>query len=281
MSTDKPATPPPARSYLFVPGDRPERFMRAWDSAADQVILDLEDAVAPENKAAARRAIAGWLDPARPVWIRVNAIDDAGFAEDLALCQRPGVAGLLLPKAQTIPFSLVDTCVTHGLHIVPIIESAAGMHAVEAIASMPGVARLAFGALDFMVDLDINDDVGDALLYFRSRLVLASRLGGLPAPIDGVTPSVDDAALLRHDAERSRRLGFGAKLCIHPKQIAEVHRALAPRAEERVWAQRALETFALANGAAVAMDGKMIDRPVWLKAQRIAATPLADVRLRA
>ena len=281
--SDMKATPnaqsPAARSYLFVPGDRPERFDKAWASAADEVILDLEDSVAHDHKITARSAVANWLDASRPVWIRINATDTEWFIHDLELAERPGVVGLLLPKAEQLPASLTKLCAKRSLNLLPIIETAKGMHAVEYLATAPQVVRLAFGALDFQVDLDIIGD-DDALLYFRSCLVLASRLARLPAPVDGVTVSIDDASVLRADTERSRRLGFGAKLCIHPNQIAEVHCAFSPSADERDWAARVLAAMQASGGAVASLNGKMIDRPVWQKAMRISNAPMADRRLR-
>jgi citrate lyase subunit beta/citryl-CoA lyase len=140
------------------------------------------------------------------------------------------------------------------------------------------VVRLAFGAIDFQVDMGIPGE-DDALLYFRSRLVLASRLASLPAPIDGVTVSTSDSEQLRHDTLRSRRLGFGAKLCIHPAQVETVHRVLAPTDDERAWAQRVVGAMERSGGAAVTVDGKMVDKPVLLRAQRIAASPRPEERL--
>lgn len=276
MSTSPAAWP---RSYLFVPGDRPERFDKAWASAADAVILDLEDAVAPTRKPLAREAIAGWLDPSRPVWLRLNAADGADFGDDLALIDRPGVAGVLLPKAEDLPAELARATRERGLGLVAIIETAVGMSRAEHLAATPGVQRLAFGALDFQVDCGIEGD-DEALQAFRSRLVLASRLGGLPAPVDGVTPSIDDAEAVRRDTLRARQFGFGGKLCIHPAQIATVHREFSPSDAERAWAQRVIEAIERAQGAAVQVDGRMVDRPVWLRAQRIAAAPPHDRSLR-
>jgi citrate lyase subunit beta/citryl-CoA lyase len=109
----------------------------------------------------------------------------------------------------------------------------------------------------------------EELQYFRSHLVLASRLAGILPPVDGVTTALDDGAQILDDARRARRNGFGGKLCIHPKQLAHVHAAFAPTAEEAAWAERVLQAAENANGAAVALDGKMIDRPVILKAQAI------------
>ncbi len=268
-----------ARTYLFVPGDRPERYDKAWDSAADAVILDLEDAVAPERKDEARRSVAAWLRPERPVWLRCNAADTPWFEADLALASIPGLAGIVLPKAEAVSPALRERLQQHRLGLIPLVETARGMAQAEELAALPEVVRLAFGALDFQVDLQIEGE-DDALLYFRSRLVLASRLAGKLSPIDGITPSIGDESALRHDTERARRLGMGARLCIHPSQIAPIHELLAPTEAARQWAARVLAAMEASAGAAVAVDGKMIDRPVLLRATAIAWAPTAQQRLR-
>jgi citrate lyase subunit beta/citryl-CoA lyase len=139
---------------------------------------------------------------------------------------------------------------------------------MRTLAGAPGVERLVFGSIDFQVDLGIDGE-GDELLCFRSQLVLVSRLAGIRAPVDGVSTAIDDAATLRADAERARRLGFGAKLCIHPKQVDVVDRAFLPSDAERDWARRVLDAAERAGGAVVAVDGKMVDKPVMLRAQAI------------
>jgi citrate lyase subunit beta/citryl-CoA lyase len=261
---------PVARSFLFVPGDRPDRFDKAWDSDADDIILDLEDAVAAQAKPRAREAIAGWLDARRPVWLRVNAHATPDFAPDLELAQRPGIAGLMLAKAEDPLPALSALCVQRGLSLMPLIESAAGMHRVAEIAAMPGVVRLAFGSIDFQTDLGIEGE-GDALLAFRSHLVLHSRLAHLAPPVDGVSTDINDESAIAQAASQSRALGFGGKLCIHPRQVAAVHRAFSPTAAQREWAVRVLAAMQASAGAAVAVDGRMVDRPVWLQATRIAS----------
>lgn len=261
------------RSYLFVPGDRPERFDKAWASPADAVIVDLEDAVAPQSKGKAREAVAGWLSAARPVWIRINAADSGWFDDDVALLGLPGVAGAVVPKAEELPAVVVDTAARHSIGLIALVETAVGMQRAQQLAATRGVVRLAFGSIDFQVDLGIEGD-DDALLVFRSQLVLASRLASIAAPIDGVTVSTSDTELLRRDTQRARRLGFGAKLLIHPQQIETVHAALAPSGEERSWAARVFSALERSGGAVVAVDGKMVDRPVLLRAQRIAAQAL-------
>ena len=261
-----------SRSFLFAPGDRPERFDKAWDSPADEIILDLEDAVAPDRKELARAAIAGWLRPDRPVWVRCNPVGSAWFRGDLTLAGIPGLAGFMVPKAEELSDELLDLARKRGLGLIPMVETALGMAACNALACAPSVVRLALGSIDFQLDLGVDGE-DDGLLHFRSMLVLASRLAGRPAPIDGVTPSVDDEARVREETRRSRRLGLKARLCIHPRQVAWIHEELATSVAERAWARRVIEASAAAQGAAVALDGKMVDRPVLLRAQEIDAAP--------
>ena len=177
------------------------------------MIVDLEDAVAPEAKDAARRAL-----PGKP--------------------------------------------------IIALVETAEGFDRLRETARAPGVVRLAFGSIDFQLDLGISGD-DDALLYFRPRFVLESRLAQLAPPIDGVTTAVDDAERVARDAQAARRLGFGAKLCIHPRQVEAVNRCLSPSDAELEWARRVVDAAADVGGAAVAVDGKMVDRPVLLRAQAL------------
>jgi citrate lyase subunit beta/citryl-CoA lyase len=151
--------------------------------------------------------------------------------------------------------------------VLALIESARGVAQVDSIA-VAGVSRLVFGTLDFALDLDI-DVIDDAagLTYAASRIVIASRVAGLPAPVAGVTPQLDDRARLLSDLAASRRLGFGAKLCIHPSQVQPIHAALRPTEEALDWAHRVLAADAASPGAA-RLDGRMVDRPVVMQAQR-------------
>ncbi|WP_151639428.1 HpcH/HpaI aldolase/citrate lyase family protein [Noviherbaspirillum aerium] len=264
-------------SYLFVPGNRPERFAKACGSGAHAVIADLEDAVAPPDKPAARAAVAAGLPAAQPVYVRVNGADTEWFRDDVEMCRTAGagIAGIMLPKAERVEdLAWIASRVGAHLPLLPLIETAQGMWHAEAIARQPGVERLAFGSIDFQVDLGIqgdDDGRGEELLHFRSQLVLVSRVAGIMAPVDGVTTAIDDAQRLRDDAARAHRLGFGGKLCIHPRQVELVNACFRPSEEEADWARRVLELAAGANGAAVAVDGKMVDKPVLLRAQAILA----------
>ena len=269
MATSTPGLHVLRRAYLFVPADRPERFAKARASGADAVIVDLEDAVAPEAKASARDALAAALDASAPLVVRINAAGTPWFEDDLELCRHPGVAAVMLPKAEGIDAVCTVVEITYK-DVLPIIESARGLREIHSIASVPGVIRLAFGSVDLALDLGIDcapDGAESELLAFRSQVVLASRLAGLAAPVDGVSTAIEDLQRLQANTERSRRLGFGAKLCIHPKQLAIVQAVFTPTPERLDWARRVCKAFETAGGSAVAVDSQMVDLPVYQRAQ--------------
>ena len=258
------------RSYLFVPADRPARFAKALAAGADAVIVDLEDAVAPAAKAAARDSLAAWLEgaDAAPVFVRINAPHTPWFADDLRVCAMSAVQGVVVPKAEDTESLARAAAAVPGKTLLPLIETAIGFDAVRRLAAAAGVQRLLFGSIDFQADLGIEGD-DDALLFFRSQLVLASRLAGLDAPVDGVTTSFEDDEAVARDTARARRLGFGGKLCIHPKQVGVVNRGFTPSEAEIDWAHCVLAAAAASGGAAVALDGKMVDAPVLLRARML------------
>ena len=255
----------PPRSYLFVPGNRPERFDKALASGADAVIVDLEDAVPPDQKDEARATVAAWLSAGKPVVLRINAAGTPWFADDVALCRGAGVAAVMLSKAERVE-DLAQ--IGPAVPLLPLIESALGFDNLRAISRAPGVARLCFGSIDFQLDLGIPAE-GEALLYFRSQLVLMSRLAGLAPPVDGVTPSVSTLEPVSSDAQRARQLGFGAKLCIHPRQVEAVNASFGPTDDEIAWARRVIDAAHAVGGAALSVDGAMVDRPVVLRAEAL------------
>lgn len=260
----------PATTYLFVPGDRPERFAKAMAAGADCVVLDLEDAVSPARKAAAREAVAAALASGDlRACVRVNGIDTPEFEEDLRLLALPGAAAAMLPKAEsTEALAAVRAACRPEAVLLPIIETARGLAAATTLAACEAVRHLVFGSVDFQVDLGIEgDDI--ELLFARSQLVLASRLAGIAAPIDGVTLAVKDLEQLRRDALRARRLGFAGKLCIHPDQVGPVREVFMPDAQALAWAHGVLAAAAAARGSATTYEGKMIDKPVIDRANAI------------
>lgn len=258
-----------ARSYLFVPGSRADRIPKARHAGAEVVIVDLEDAVSPSDKCRARQELASKLDPLLPVLVRINGAETPWFKDDLEFCSESGVGGVMLPKAERADvLETIAKSIGAEKIIVPIIETAKGYDAIRALAATGVVQRFAFGSIDFQVDLRIDGE-GEQLLYFRSGIVLASRVAGLQPPIDGVTVSIDDESVLRADTLRGKRLGFGGKLCIHPKQVQTVNSCFEPSVEEIAWAERIVEASVKSNGAAIAVDGKMVDAPVIQKAMEI------------
>ena len=257
------------RSYLFVPGNRPERFAKACNSGTDVVIIDLEDAVPPEEKASARHRVAAWRSAEHPVYIRINGADTDWFEEDLLSLDGPGISGVVLPKAGNAnEVAFLADRLAPGVHILPIVETALGVWNTLPLAKAPRVERIAFGALDLQLDTGIGGD-GEELLYARSRVVLASRVANILPPLDGVTTAIDVPEQLAADVARARRLGFGGKLCIHPKQVGLVNDGFLPTATEVEWAQRVLEAVEARGEGAVSLDGKMVDRPVIEKARKI------------
>jgi citrate lyase subunit beta / citryl-CoA lyase len=257
------------RSYLFVPGNRPERFAKARATHAHAVVVDLEDAVPHDRKREARDALAGWLSEDRPVLVRVNARTTEWFEDDLAACAHPGVCAVVLPKAECAADvdAVVAACGAR-MPVFPLIESAAGLWNALEVGRASNVQALMFGSLDYQADLGTTDD---ELLHARSQLVLVSRVAGIAAPIDGVTASIGDDETLRRDALRARGLGFAGKLCIHPRQVDLVNACFLPTAAEIAWARRIVDGHARAGGGVLTIDGCMVDRPVLLKAQAIVA----------
>jgi len=266
-----------ARSLLFVPGNRPERFEKAARSGADAVILDLEDSVPPADKARARQEIAAhWQELMTldvPLIVRINAEDSVTWRDDLAVVGRlQGLAAVMVPKAES-PGTLSHLHTSlGGLALLPLIETAAGFHAVGALAATPGVLRLAVGHIDFMADVAMAcDDEESELIPLRFAVAMATRSARLASAIDGVTVQTTDERRLREDTLRGRRFGFGAKLCIHPRQVGVVHEALAPTGSELEWARRVIAADEASGGAAVQLDGRMVDLPVVLQARRTLA----------
>jgi citrate lyase subunit beta/citryl-CoA lyase len=264
-------------NFLFVPGTRPERFSKALDSGATAVVLDLEDAVPEENKEDARNAIrSAWPnfndDQKNRLVIRTNSPGSKFYAADLILAQELNVSCILIPKSESMDQINGAALILPNTAIIPMIETALGLDHLREIANSNQVIRLALGNLDLQADLGMMCDQDETELQAaRYQIVLASRLAEITPPIDGVTPSVDDTARISNDAQRAKRMGFGAKLCIHPKQVDIVKAAFMPSEEDLVWAHRVVEADQTSKGGAVKLDGRMIDRPVVLLAQRTIA----------
>lgn len=261
-----------ARSALFVPATRPDRIAKARDSEADLVIVDLEDAVALEDKALARDALEQTLEevPQARLCVRINAPGSEHFDADLDLCARlTGVSMIMVSKAESAMALRQVAALDRPLW--PLIESASGLDWIAELAAVEGVERLSFGALDLALDLDLESDTpgAEAILdQARYQLVLQSRLAGLAPPMAGVSPVLDDDEALHDTARYARQMGFGGMLCIHPRQLAPVHRAFTPGPEQLEWAQKVL-AGAQTHGGAFRVEGQMVDAPVIERARRL------------
>ena len=260
------------RSALFVPATRPERIPKALQSGTDQVIVDLEDAVAEDLKAQARASLDAFLNdnPQARVLVRINAPQHQQQAADIELCRRqPGVVAVLLPKAESA--AQVEQAAACGKPVWPIIESATGLLELPAIARARGVERLSFGALDLGLDLGLASDTAGAqriLDQARYAILLHSVLAQLAPPLDSVFADINNSAGMARMAADARDMGFGGLLCIHPGQVAVIHAAFMPRQDELDWARRVLDAVASTGGVFV-LDGQMVDAPVIGLARRV------------
>ena len=277
------------RSMLFVPGNNARRVEKALGLDADAVILDLEDAVAAAEKPAARAAVAQALSRPRSgkAYVRINALATEWCYRDLVEVVRPGLDGILLPKAERASdLHLVDWMLgalereggltSGGIDLMPIIETGRGLAAIAEICGAGArTRRVVFGAADFTLDMNMQWTREEAeLAHARSAIVLASRVAGLEPPIDTVWARLQDAEGLRASARTSRDMGFQGRMCIHPDQIPIVHEIFTPTAEEHARALRIVAAFEEAERAGLAsirVDGQFVDYPIVEKARRAIA----------
>jgi citrate lyase beta subunit len=262
------------RSVLFTPGSDETKLKRALESEADAVVADLEDAVAPAEKAGARetvvRSFGASGEGARLV--RVNGFDTPYFEEDVAILDGLELDGVVLPMAS--PRGVVALAAA-GLPIVAVVESAMGLRLAFELAASPGVVALLLGAVDLGAELGLETrSDGLELQYARSKLVVDSIAAGIRAPVDCVHLDLGDASGLESQASLARSLGLRGKACIHPDQVAVVNRAFSSRPDEVAWAHRVVGAAAagLAGGrGVVVVEGAMVDAPVVARARRIIA----------
>ncbi|MGQ9556458.1 MAG: HpcH/HpaI aldolase/citrate lyase family protein [Desulfurispora sp.] len=275
------------RSVLFVPGNDEKKAAKALTSQADAVTLDLEDAVAFHCKEQARRTVCRILEkePARPVFIRVNAADSPHILADLQAVVGLPVRGLMLAKTGSAEqvgkvswlLGLLEEAsglTTGTISLIPFLETSAALYQAREIAAADRrVLTLALGGVDLSQELGLNYPPESAgLLFARNALVTACAAAGLLPPLDTVWPHLRDTAELTEEARLARRLGFGGKLLIHPAQIEPVHQAFSPTAAEIAYAYRVVKAFeqAEASGRAVIqLDGKMIEYPVVRRYRRL------------
>jgi citrate lyase subunit beta/citryl-CoA lyase len=258
-----------ARTYLYVPGHRPERFSKAFASGADAVILDLEDAVPIGAKDDARTAVADALGGADRAWVRINA-GERGLADLAAIATAPGLSGVIVPKASVDNIGRMRA-EAPGIALCALVESAGAIASVAAIAAADGVQRLAIGEVDLTADLRLGaDPLPEVLWALRTQVVVAAAASGRPPPIGPVPLEIHDSDGLRRSTRDLRRAGFWSRQIIHPTQVEVVHAVLTPTTEER---DRAAELLALADaadgGVFVDANGRMVDEAVLRSARLI------------
>ncbi|HEX6357977.1 CoA ester lyase [Actinophytocola sp.] len=251
---------------LYVPGDRPDRFDKAVATGADLVILDLEDAVAPDRKAFARDAVATWLAQARVecvLQVRVNAHN----AEDLAVLRELTGFEVRLPKVESP--AQVDEVVAAlpGVPVTALVESAFGVEHATDLAAHPAVTRLGLGESDLASELGTRTDA--VLDHARVRLLYAARAAGLPSPMLSAYPAIKDLAGLRADTVRGRDLGWVGRVAIHPTQLPVIAEVFLPSEEERRWATEVLAVGS--RGVSTLASGEMVDPAMLGRARAILA----------
>lgn len=262
----------PVRTWLYVPADRPDRVAKALGSDADAVILDLEDAVAPEDKERARRNVVATLADGHRAYVRVNdPRTPHGTADVDALVASPhGPTGVRVPKCED-PEQLGRTAERLGVPVYPILESALGVeHAYALATAHPLVSGISLGEADLAADLRVTDR--GALAWPRSRVVVAARAAGLPSPAQSVWTAVRDLEGLRADTDEGRRAGFFGRSVIHPAQIPVVHDACRPDPDDVAWARSLVDTVrdsgeaAWIDSAGRFVDKAVVERALWLLA---------------
>ena len=270
------------RSYLFVPGDRPQLLAKALDRGADALILDLEDGVAAAAKANARATVAAWLRTGSPMagatqlWVRVNSVPELAEADLEAVTPTGRLHGLVIPKAED-PEELakLDRQLRPSMRLQPLVESARGVLAMEQLAACPRVERIQLGEADLTADLGMDPATADDELDpIRLQVVVVSAAAHLLPPVGPASADFRNLELFETTTRRLRRLGFGARLTIHPAQVDVVNRVLTPTAEEQAWARDLLDSAARhGTGVFLDGDGKMVDEAVLRSARRILDQP--------
>ncbi|MBJ7906542.1 HpcH/HpaI aldolase/citrate lyase family protein [Streptomyces sp. NPDC003656] len=256
-------------TWLYVPGDRPHVVDKALVAGADVVVIDLEDAIAPDRKEYARTATAERLSEHQPVpvHVRLNAADGPWGAADLAaLGSLPGVSGLRLPKVAS-PDEVRHTAVLTALPLYALLESALGIEHAHAIArAHPSLRGISLGEADLRADLGVRADSG--LDWSRSRVVVAARAAGLAPPPQSVHPDIRDLDGLAASCARGRALGFLGRAAIHPRQLPVIERAYQPTPAELEEAETVVKAAAAEQGAQALPDGRFIDAATVALARR-------------
>lgn len=230
-----------ARSWLLVNGAQFDKFTPAARSRADIVVLDIEDAVAPSGKAAARDNVRRWLDGGNSDWVRINGFGTPFWADDLAMLSGSSVGGVMLAMVESVDHVTETARLLPGVPIVALVETARGLERITEIASAKGTFRLAFGIGDFRRDTGFGENPM-TLAYARSRFTIAAKAAHLPGAVDG--PTVGSSALKLSEATAvSAEFGMTGKICLTPDQCPTVNEGLSPSQEEISWAREFFAEF--------------------------------------
>jgi citrate lyase subunit beta/citryl-CoA lyase len=230
-----------ARSWLLVNGAHADRFQAAAHSRADIVVLDIEDAVAPKDKAAARDNVVRWLEAGNSDWVRVNGFGTPWWADDLSTLAKTSVGGVMLAMVESVDHVTETAKRLPNVPIVALVETARGLERITEIASAKGTFRLAFGIGDFRRDTGFGDDPA-TLAYTRSRFTIAAKAAHLPSAIDGPTIGSNPLKLIEATAV-SVEFGMTGKICLNPDQCAVVNEGLSPSQDEIAWAKEFFAEF--------------------------------------
>lgn len=266
-----------AKSFLFVPSIYPERFIKALQSGANQIIIDLEDSVEEAKKEVGRKNIVDFSSQCvknnDKFLIRINETQSAEFQKDLSLIstikESNSIVGIVLPKAQN--YEDIDMLSQFELPIIPIIESALGVENLDDIARHPSVLALSFGSLDMTLDLNLQEGEGKNFILnsIRTQIVLKSVKYNLLSPINGVYPDIKNIDGLKEDLLFAKSMGFGGSLCIHPNQVVPINEVFSPSAQQIAWAKEILSLRKNSNDIIFNHNGMMVDLPVIKKAEQI------------
>ncbi|PVG80826.1 CoA ester lyase [Nocardioides gansuensis] len=269
-----------SRSALYVPGDAPDKLDKALGRGADELIVDLEDAVAPDRKEYAREVVADWLDRARDtevgLWVRINP-GPLQEPDVRAVAGHGSLRGFVVAKTESAEElvrldALLDE-LGSDCSVVPLLESAAAVLSAREIAAAPRVQRLQVGEADLRADVGVTlgEDERELLLV-RSHVVLVSAAAGIAPPIAPVSTEFRDLDAFRRSTEALARLGFMGRACIHPAQVEVCHQVFTPTAHQLAWAEGVLAALeSAASGVALDVNGRMIDEAVARRARSLIA----------
>lgn len=263
------------RAPLFVPGSRPDRFDKALASSADAIIIDLEDAVAPNSKAKARADTLSWLSQAgrqKRIGVRINSVRTAEGCADIVDFARTDIRPdfIMIPKVQSAIDLEIHSQALSSNDLLAIIECGTGVANAHQISQRSSFGVL-FGGVDYSASVGADLQDWDALLYARGAIAAACGAASIPC-YDAPYVDASDLDGLARTSLQSRKLGFFGRACIHPKQTEAVKSTFAPTPEERALAAKIAKAAHTANGGVVLVDGKMVDKPVLIAAQRLLQT---------